>query len=327
MPTTSSRFAGATPTRSARDLRQDHPRDHHAIDECKAIGRFGLGVDNIDLRRPPRKKGIAVNYVPDYCIREVVSTTHARCSFASCCIRKRPLSNKHSCRPGAGNARRRADPPHRGHELWAVGFGQYSAAGRAEGAGVRHQGDRLRPFAKPELFQQAGSRASISIAACALRLHLGACAADAADPGCERGRVRENEKRRLRREHRARTADRRAGARRRARLGQVGGAALDVVTEEPLAKNSALLGRDNVIVTPHTAFYPDRGARRIAVEMRERRRARPQRREGGVSDQRMRSPHTPLIRAQAGIQLNLSIWHVGAGSPLWRGERRMGLRR
>ena len=37
---------------------------------CKAIGRFGLGVDNIDL--PAAKAlGIAVNYVPDYCLREV----------------------------------------------------------------------------------------------------------------------------------------------------------------------------------------------------------------------------------------------------------------
>jgi D-3-phosphoglycerate dehydrogenase len=37
--------------------------------------------------------------------------------------------------------------------------------------------------------------------------------------------------------------------------GQVGGAGLDVVVAEPLAKDSALLGRDNVIVSPHTAFY------------------------------------------------------------------------
>ena len=37
--------------------------------------------------------------------------------------------------------------------------------------------------------------------------------------------------------------------------GHLGGAALDVVTTEPLAKDSPLVGRDNVILTPHTAFY------------------------------------------------------------------------
>jgi D-3-phosphoglycerate dehydrogenase len=37
--------------------------------------------------------------------------------------------------------------------------------------------------------------------------------------------------------------------------GQVGGAGLDVVAAEPLAKDSPLLGRDNVIISPHTGFY------------------------------------------------------------------------
>src|SRR5262249_50887594 len=37
--------------------------------------------------------------------------------------------------------------------------------------------------------------------------------------------------------------------------GQVGGAGLDVVTIEPLPRDSPLLGRDNVILAPHTAWY------------------------------------------------------------------------
>ncbi len=57
---------------------------------CKAIGRFGLGVDNIDLPAA-KEKGILVNYVPDYCIREV--SDHAMALLLAL-IRKITLSNK-----------------------------------------------------------------------------------------------------------------------------------------------------------------------------------------------------------------------------------------
>src|SRR6266581_7272877 len=60
------------------------------LTRCKAIGRFGLGVDNIDL--PAAKAlGIAVNYVPDYCLREV--SDHAMALLLAL-ARKVTLSNK-----------------------------------------------------------------------------------------------------------------------------------------------------------------------------------------------------------------------------------------
>src|SRR5262245_53323029 len=60
------------------------------LDRCKVIGRFGLGVDNIDLPAA-REKGITVTYVPDYCLQEV--SDHAMALLLAL-ARKIPLSNQ-----------------------------------------------------------------------------------------------------------------------------------------------------------------------------------------------------------------------------------------
>src|ERR1700730_15462992 len=60
------------------------------LKRCKVIGRFGLGVDNIDIP-VASALGITVTYVPDYCMREV--SDHAMALLLAL-ARKITLSNK-----------------------------------------------------------------------------------------------------------------------------------------------------------------------------------------------------------------------------------------
>src|SRR5690242_9219012 len=121
------------------------------LTKCKAIGRFGLGVDNIDLAAA-KEKGIAVNYAPDYCIREV--SDHAMALLLSL-IRKIPLSNK---LVQAGRWEMPAVVPIRrieGTVLGLVGFGNIPrlVAPKAKAFGMTVIA--FDPYAKPDLFKAA----------------------------------------------------------------------------------------------------------------------------------------------------------------------------
>jgi D-3-phosphoglycerate dehydrogenase len=223
------------------------------LQRCKAIGRFGLGVDNIDLVTA-KEMGIAVNYVPDYCIREV--SDHAMALLLSL-IRKIPLSN---ALVQAGRWEMPAVVPItriEGTVLGLIGFGNIPRllAPKAQAFGMTvHAYD---PFAKPEVFKAAG------VMSVDLDALLGTCdyvSVHAPLLPETRGLLNAETFGKIKRgayvvnTARGPLIDEAALA---AALdsGQVGGAALDVVTTEPLAKDSPLLGRDNVIITPHTAFY------------------------------------------------------------------------
>jgi D-3-phosphoglycerate dehydrogenase len=223
------------------------------LTRCKAIGRFGLGVDNIDLAAA-KEKGIAVNYVPDYCIREVSDHTMA---LLLALIRKVPLSNK---LVQAGRWEMPAVVPIRrieGTVLGLLGFGNIPrlVAPKAQAFGMKVIA--YDPYAKPELFKAANvesvdldallARADyVSVHAPLTPATRGMMNAEAFSK-IKKGALVVNTARGPLIDETALIAALDAG--------QVGGAALDVVATEPLAKESPLIGRDNVILTPHTAFY------------------------------------------------------------------------
>ena len=223
------------------------------LTRCKAIGRFGLGVDNIDLATA-KEKGIAVNYVPDYCIREV--SDHAMALLLAL-IRKIPLSNK---LVQSGRWEMPAVVPIRrieGTVLGLIGFGHIPrlVAPKAQAFGIKVIA--YDPFAKPDVFKAAAVEGVdldtllktsdyVSVHAPLLPGTRGMLNA-AAFGKMKKGAYIVNTARGPLIDELALVAALDSG--------QVGGAGLDVVATEPLAKDLPLLGRDNVIVSPHTAFY------------------------------------------------------------------------
>jgi D-3-phosphoglycerate dehydrogenase / 2-oxoglutarate reductase len=223
------------------------------LTKCKAIGRFGLGVDNIDLPAA-KEKGIAVNYVPDYCIREV--SDHAMALLLAL-IRKIPLSNK---LVQSGRWEMPAVVPIRrieGTVLGLVGFGNIPrlVAPKAQAFGIKVIA--YDPFAKPEVFKAAKVESVdfdtllktadyISVHAPLLPATRGMMDADAFGK-MKKGAYLVNTARGPLIDEPALIVALDSG--------HLGGAGLDVVAAEPLAKDSKLLGRDNVIISPHTGFY------------------------------------------------------------------------
>jgi D-3-phosphoglycerate dehydrogenase len=223
------------------------------LTKCKAIGRFGLGVDNIDLLTA-KEKGIAVNYVPDYCIREV--SDHAMALLLGL-IRKIPLANR---LVQAGRWEMPAVVPIRrleGTVLGLIGFGHIPRLVMPKAQAFGMKVIAYDPFVKPEQFKALNVEGVdfdtllknsdyISVHAPLLPATRGMLNADAFAK-TKKGVYIVNTARGPLIDEPALVAALDAK--------QVGGAALDVVATEPLAKDSPLLGRDNVIVTPHTGFY------------------------------------------------------------------------
>jgi D-3-phosphoglycerate dehydrogenase len=223
------------------------------LTRCKVIGRTGLGVDNIDVPAAAQR-GITVTYVPDYCLREV--SDHAMALLLA-------LARKITVANTVVQSGRWELPPIvplrrlEGQVLGLVGFGNIprAVAPKAKAFGLKvitHD-----PYVSQDVLAAAGvegvsfddllARSDfISVHAPLLPATRGLINA-AAFARMKKGAFIINTARGPLIDEAALIAALDSG--------HVGGAALDVVTTEPLAKESPLIGRDNVILTPHTAFY------------------------------------------------------------------------
>jgi D-3-phosphoglycerate dehydrogenase len=221
---------------------------------CRIISRFGIGVDNVDLDAATAA-GIVVTKVPDYCIDEV--SDHAMALLLAL-ARKIPSS---SAQVHAGRWEMKAVVPiHRlrGRTLGLVGFGRIPqlVAPKARAFGLRVivydpfvQADviareRVDQVDFDELLAQSDYVSIHTPLLPETRNLFGADAFSRMKPGAllintARGPIVDEQAL-------AKALD----------AGQLAGAALDVMPTEPPV-GSPLLGRGNVIITPHTSFYSE----------------------------------------------------------------------
>ncbi len=219
---------------------------------CRIISRFGIGVDNVDLAAATAA-GIVVTKVPDYCIDEV--SDHAMALLLSL-VRKIPFS---SVRAHAGRWEMPAVVPiHRlrGTTLGLAGFGRIPqlVAPKAKSFGLRVI--TFDPYVPQSVLDQAGVERvefdQLLSQSDYISVHT---------PLMPETHHLFNAEVFRKMKHGALIVNTSRGpvvdeAALAAALdaGQLAGAALDVLEQEP-PTSSPLFGRDNVILTPHTSFY------------------------------------------------------------------------
>ena len=244
-----------------------------ALERCKVIARYGIGLDNVDVEAA-RRRGIAVANVPGYCDAEVAE--HAL-ALVLALARSIPQRDR-LVREGGWNSRS-SNRRVAGTVLGILGFGGTgrALARRALGLGFREilvwsphissqrieealgaapaaLGAIVRPAALDELLAASdwvslhiplkpGTRGILG------RRELGLMKPDAALVNVSRGAVVDEE---------ALVAALDSGG--------LGGAGLDVFLAEPLPQGSRLRSLPNVILTDHSAY----ASRESIIELRRR---------------------------------------------------------
>ncbi len=218
--------------------------------------RYGVGYDNIDVPAA-RTAGVKLGYIPDYCTDEVAD--HTAAALLSL-LRRLPMLDA-SVRRGEWAAVRVARPLKPFDET-VVGFFGLGTIGRVVLARLRGFGFRFLAT-DPGLDEKAAAGLGVRLVSAAdLFAHSDAVSLHAPATDATSGFVDAT---------RLATMQPHAVIVNAARgpliveadladalvRGVIGGAALDVFTQEPLPADSPLREAPNLILTPHVAWYSD----------------------------------------------------------------------
>jgi len=243
-----------------------------AMEKCRVIVRYGIGVDNVDLEAA-KKKGIPVANVPDYAIDEVAD--HALSLMLSI-VRKIPQIAQQvragkwdiaPCRPIIGLT---------GRTIGVAGFGNIAKAvvRRAQGFGMKAIG--YDPFVPDSVFEAYGAERvgwdELLERSDVISVHMPLTPQTKHSFNKDAFRKMKPTSY-LINTSRGGTVDTDALVD-ALKAGEIAGAALDVLEVEPIAKDHPLLAMDNCIVTSHCAWYSESSMLRLqefaALEVKRR---------------------------------------------------------
>lgn len=221
--------------------------------DCKIAARYGIGVDNVDIAKAT-ELGIVVTNVPDYCMDEV--TDHALGMILA--LNRRLVPHSNTVMDGGWNDVVLNQPMHRtrGATLGIVGFGRIGRSLAAKAVGFGMNILTFDPLIEPGTDLDGASAVTLDEVLTRsdfVSLHVPLVPATEnmisapelalMKPGsiivnCSRGGLIDED---------ALAASLASG--------HTAGAGLDVVEPTPPNPSSPLLKQENVIVTPHTAFF------------------------------------------------------------------------
>ena len=236
-----------------------------AAEKCVVIGRYGVGVDNIDVKTAT-ELGILVTYVPDYCVDEV--SDHVLALLLAWNRRIVLFDNATKRKSWGSEGLGMRIMRLRGKTLGVVGFGRIGKEVARKALAFGMEVLTSDPIVTPDVATEHGARL-VELPELLLRsdfvtLHaplmaetqnligrdeLAAMKGEAFLINAARGPLIDEDAL-----HWALTS------------GEIAGAGLDVLVDLEPPTDHPLVALDNVIVTPHTAFF----SQEAVLELEER---------------------------------------------------------